>query len=703
MELSIESFTHQGRPGLRLSGRLNGITAPLLERQLQDAGLAPDWWDVTTLHFLSSAGVRVLLAHEKRRRKWGAPASTLVGVQPAVRAVLDLSGLLEFWTLLPAFPAGDAAVAAPATPRIAPDPAGGQLVCWREAGGEGASLASLPLAFGRAGLGVTREVAARRPFDFLTLGNLLALRDDDGESDTFHVAEPASRFLRLEQAWLLAGEPAARHVLQHAAAWSALPGVGTAGWLGALALMPRSGGGVEVVLAVRPPAEAGDPEAIDGVRLSVPTADWATLLDGRPVRSAIESIASAVERGPERGVPSALPAGTLLWVWEAATPTPAAEYSLAVEAPGADDATELLIRTLYADCRRVRLTRLSGGFSAATWLVDSEDAAGRHHLPTVLKVGPPAMMNRENAAHEAHVRPFILNNASVALGDARQGDAVGLRYNFVGITGDSSDLRTLARRWEQGEHAAVTQLFGRLARETLRPWYGQARRRRARLYADHSPLRLFTGLLEVARAFVPELYAPPRLPCAALGRDLPNPWRFLEERWTRLDRHELDCPMAITHGDLNLNNLLSDSRGNLYVIDFSETRERSVASDFARNEPVFLLERAILETPEDEAAFLREAARLYSAEHPWHMLPEDLATVDAARLAFLREGRQLAYEHLGPDAPLQAWLLPVMEWTLPITLFGNLPERKRRLATWVAALQLERLQLVAQEAAQDLA
>jgi Ser/Thr protein kinase RdoA (MazF antagonist) len=174
-----------------------------------------------------------------------------------------------------------------------------------------------------------------------------------------------------------------------------------------------------------------------------------------------------------------------------------------------------------------------------------------------------------------------------------------------------------------------------------------------------------------------------------------------------LHEHTIDCPVAITHGDLNLNNVLSDERGNLYVIDFSETRERSVASDFARNEPVFLLEQATLENDEDEVRFLRDVERCYrlpaGAGGVLPALPQTLETVDAKRLAFLREQRQLASDYLGADAPLQAWLLPVLEWTLPITLFGNRPERLRRTATWVAALQLELLQAVAQEAAEDFA
>ena len=105
--------------------------------------------------------------------------------------------------------------------------------------------------------------------------------------------------------------------------------------------------------------------------------------------------------------------------------------------------------------------------------------------------------------------------------------------------------------------------------------------------------------------------------------------------------------------------------------------------------------------------FLRDVERCYllptGAGGVLPALPQTLETVDAKRLAFLREQRQLASDYLGADAPLQAWLLPVLEWTLPITLFGNRPERLRRTATWVAALQLELLQAVAQEAAEDFA
>ena len=737
MELKLAAFMHGSQRGLRLAGRLNGATARQLEEWLlqgEEAGAA--LWDISALPYVSSAGLRVWLAHEKRRRKLGAPPTLLVGMQPAVREVLVITGLGDFWPqqaglqdVAPAAAAGTVSGQMAADSADTPQPvrdaagvvvahrwacasdAGGPMVRWQQAAGVAASLAQLRVAFGCGGLGASRATAAAHPVNFLSLPGVLALRQADGETDTLLVADPAQRFVRLEEAWSLAGNPASLLQLQSsltpAELVAALCGAGPAQWYGVLAaapLSPHLPQGACLSLSVLPPAAAG--ETATGCSVPVTGLDFAELAAATSLDAVLEMLAAGVGEGLQTGVVTHFPAGTWLWVWAGAAPVPAADHGLTLEAAEADDDTELLVRTLYADCRRVRLARLSGGFSAATWLVESHDAAGRQHLPTVLKVGPPSMMNRENTAHERYVRPFILNNASVALGSATQGASVGLRYNFVGITGDSQSLQTLMRRWTVGEGEAVTQLFGQLARNTLRPWYGQARLQPARLYADHTPLRLFTGLLAVAKDFLPFDLQQPRLFCAPLGRTVPNPWWFLEHRWARLQEHTIACPVAITHGDLNLNNVLSDERGNLYVIDFSETRERSVASDFARNEPVFLLEHALLESDDDEARFLRDVERCYArptaASSAVPAIPPDLETVDAQRSAFLREQRRLAAEYLGPEAPLQAWLLPVLEWTLPITLFGNRPERLRRTATWVAALQLELLQAVAQEAAENL-
>ena len=374
----------------------------------------------------------------------------------------------------------------------------------------------------------------------------------------------------------------------------------------------------------------------------------------------------------------------------------AGAHTLAVDIPAGGaayhDETELIVRSLYADCRHVKLVPLTGGFSATTWQIESFDAQGRRLLPTVLKVGPPAMMDREHDAHERYVGPFVLNNASIGLGRAVHGEAVGLRYNFVGVTGDASNLRTLQRRWIEGDGDIVKTLHRTLAGQTLRPWYGQARTEPRALYVDHTPLRLFPMLPEVARGVLGDLIDAPTLPCPALGRDLPNPWRFLAEVYPRRASLGIDCKVGITHGDMNLNNVLADERDNLYVIDFSETRERSVGSDFARLEPVFLIERTDFDAGTDEAEWLRGMEQLYASAQPWHEVPAALPGISAYHRDFVAQLRELAAGYLGHDAAEEAYLLPLLEWTLPIILFGNRPLPLRRASTWVAALIVERLQ-----------
>ena len=77
-----------------------------------------------------------------------------------------------------------------------------------------------------------------------------------------------------------------------------------------------------------------------------------------------------------------------------------------------------------------------------------------------------------------------------------------------------------------------------------------------------------------------------RLPCPELGRDLLNPYYFLQHEFPRRRHRSRLWYTSICHGDLNMQNVLVDERDNIYVIDFSETRPRNIVSDFARLEPI---------------------------------------------------------------------------------------------------------------------
>ena len=88
---------------LELIGRLDGTTADEFERRL-DASLAKGAHRVVLncaqLNYLSSAGLRVLLAYAKKiQRAHG--KLCLAALTPTIRSVLEIAGFLSFLALQP--------------------------------------------------------------------------------------------------------------------------------------------------------------------------------------------------------------------------------------------------------------------------------------------------------------------------------------------------------------------------------------------------------------------------------------------------------------------------------------------------------------------------------------------------------------------------------------------------------------------------
>ena len=91
-ELSNGSLT------VTLEGRLDTITAPELERETTDLnGVKHLVLDFDKIDYISSAGLRVLLALQKRMAYQG--DMVVRRVQPMVMEVLDMSGFVDILTI----------------------------------------------------------------------------------------------------------------------------------------------------------------------------------------------------------------------------------------------------------------------------------------------------------------------------------------------------------------------------------------------------------------------------------------------------------------------------------------------------------------------------------------------------------------------------------------------------------------------------
>ena len=82
-----------------LEGRLDTTTAPQLEAQLQDAlGSVTDLkFDLEKLEYISSAGLRVLLASQKIMNKQG--TMVISNASAEVKEIFDVTGFSDLLTI----------------------------------------------------------------------------------------------------------------------------------------------------------------------------------------------------------------------------------------------------------------------------------------------------------------------------------------------------------------------------------------------------------------------------------------------------------------------------------------------------------------------------------------------------------------------------------------------------------------------------
>ncbi len=713
--------------------------------------------DLSGTSFLSSLGVRTLVRLRKARAKSDYPI-TLAGVQPFVLDTLRTTGLLNLFHLEPDVSRAMEKISSisgptPYSPAVleATDPH----FRWQELDsgrdcldlwglsrtipdgtGKGpvalqtVSLQELGLAWGIGGLGRHPEEAEEAEGPFLASGYWVAVQPrGTAEADFLLAPHPGEAYFHVRQALSFRGEPAVRitalqpaiplcALLDHAAREVrrrfALPCSAPFGFL----ILGRRDSR-RLVLAGIAAARERLPLADDE------TAEICSMGHSREIQGCTDRFFGTCflfsENTPEPHpgehwkdlLKQMLSLETEIlaadWMTDWKLEEAAAWLFVPSEVRSAEDARlkvhradgkpfpfewECLARNVYSDSLEILADPLPGGYSSTTFRVSGWDAQQRKMLPTVLKISTRDWIEREEKAYKECVRPFILNNSAVIMGKAQMGEWAALRYNFVGLNGPDTRLTWLGdlliQRSFEDLRPVLDSLFGKI----LYPWYGQTRLEPTFLFREHDPRGLFPRMEEDAESLLGIGREDEEMDCPELGMRLPNPFRAIrilfEDRMQ--DRRVLH--RSITHGDLNLNNILIDDRENIYIIDFSETGIRNVASDFARMEALTLLQMTRLETEEDLSTIALQCRALIEVrtltEKPCGLGSSNDPMMEKI-LSLIGLLREYAAGYAPGQSDLWAYWLPLLQWSAPIVSFRQYPPQRKRLAAIAAGLICRRL------------
>ncbi|MBN1927772.1 MAG: phosphotransferase, partial [Prolixibacteraceae bacterium] len=368
-----------------------------------------------------------------------------------------------------------------------------------------------------------------------------------------------------------------------------------------------------------------------------------------------------------------------------------------IDGPDFEPHIEFLIRRIYGDSAKIAVKAIHGGFSAQTYQVESFDSAGRKLRPTVLKVANRAMIAREAERCQQYALPYIFNNSAMVLGAHYFGDTGALRYNFVGIGGEQTRLKWLTHLFESWPLEKLESIFDKVFREILKPWYGQAIEEKIALFHDHDPTLTFFPMIEEAAQNLFSISSDElEIKIEEAGLKLVNPYWFLKHEYRRMHGQMFDYYTSVCHGDLNMQNILLDQDMNVYLIDFSETRPRSVVSDFARMEAIFMIEYADVEAPEELKAMIEFASGFYTTPR-LDILPENSYSGKyqeemERNVAMARKMRQYALESARGNTTILPYYLALLEWVLPIVCYRSATLAQKRLSVVIAGLLCSKVQ-----------
>lgn len=363
-----------------------------------------------------------------------------------------------------------------------------------------------------------------------------------------------------------------------------------------------------------------------------------------------------------------------------------------------EDHLVFLTRKLYTDSVKAELEKLHGGYSATTFRVRSFDHQGRVLRPTVLKTGDRPMIQREAERCKQYAMPYILNNSAMILGTSFYCQMGALRYNFVGIGGEDTELKWLTHYFHSWPVDDLVSLFDKIFLKILKPWYGQAVPEVIYPYADHDPTKTFFP--HVFRQAEEELGIPEKNRSFTIGgseKNFLNPYHYLHEEYPRRRKQGMDYYSAICHGDLNMQNILLDKDMNVYLIDFSETRPRSAISDFARLEAIFMIESFPMENENDFLQVLEFLMDFYEKpvaldkkfRKAW---PGALPGLMDRNMTLTMKMREYALAAARGNKTFTPYAVALLEWILPIVCYSSATIWQKRLSACVASLLCETIE-----------
>jgi CheY-like chemotaxis protein len=354
-----------------------------------------------------------------------------------------------------------------------------------------------------------------------------------------------------------------------------------------------------------------------------------------------------------------------------------------------------LLNRLFHRMSSIVISPISAGHSGSR-LVEVEPycAVRGRAQPVIVKLDTRENIQRETENFDRYVHGFVggsrYTNKEQVCYTLRLG---GIVYSLLGFAGQ---FMSFAKYYRTHDAAAVNTAVQNLFHETCRYWYENRLHKRKRKLSAHYRAQLNFDQSKLEKSlheWFGRWVGQKEIQFSGLDGTFHNPVYspYVQER-----SFTLPVFMAVTHGDLNGSNVLVDSNGYTWLIDFYRTGEGHILRDVIELETTVKFE--LLDVADLGALYELESALLAPRrfDEPLEFSNSSGNKELAKAFAVISTLRSMAHDMVRPDNDMQEYYVGLFYQTLNLLryywLLRREPKARRRYVLLSASMLCERLQ-----------
>ncbi|MBL7203116.1 MAG: response regulator [Desulfobacteraceae bacterium] len=328
-----------------------------------------------------------------------------------------------------------------------------------------------------------------------------------------------------------------------------------------------------------------------------------------------------------------------------------------------------IFQKLFNEYEKIIIHEFSkGSRGAVLYRINFQDQDGVWNIPLIVKIGWRDEILREISGFKTYVRHKIPEGRCPEIyNSAFSGKYGGITYSFVGASEFSKTL-TLKDYFRTASPKDIELVIENVFEKLFRIWHENK--------GNKMPLNIFdeyinvlfdeTKLEKAVKTYLSDYYHQDIISYDDIGVRFTNPLKMFKEMNYK---YETSTYISITHGDLNIKNILIDHDKNIWLIDFDRCGRAHILCDYAELETSIKYSNIDFENIKElyrlEDALLNQVD--FKDKIKYQSNDKEIQKIVFA----LRKLREMAFYAVSPSNDITEYFISLLFYTLNMLRFSN--------------------------------